>query len=163
MTTRLRCLMVCSVLSVSVAAARADDDPGLITGGHHSSAVIKRSSVFSWNEDINTRSQIYTLWGLYSEGFIPIPPYFALHPPVYYSAPIPRTYGYSPFAYPPGVMTPELQLGEVTQPETMHNPYVTPPDGPIPAAAGRTAMAPLRIVNPFIESPDVQLAHRPAE
>ncbi len=35
-------------------------------------------------------------------------PYFAAHPPVYYSQPVPRTYGYSPFAYPPNVMTPEV-------------------------------------------------------
>ena len=49
-------------------------------------------------------------------------PYFALHPPVYYSEPVPRTYGYSPFAYPPGVMTPEL-VGE-PQPVTINNPYV---------------------------------------
>ncbi|HEX4415634.1 MAG TPA: hypothetical protein VH107_18520 [Lacipirellulaceae bacterium] len=48
-------------------------------------------------------------------------PYFALHPPVYYSEPVPRTYGYSPFAYPPGVMTPEV-CGP--QPVTINNPYV---------------------------------------
>src|ERR1700742_789907 len=35
-------------------------------------------------------------------------PYYALHPPVYYSYPVPRTYGYSPFAYPPSVMTPDV-------------------------------------------------------
>src|SRR3954470_23644902 len=54
-------------------------------------------------------------------------PYFALHPPVYYSQPVPRTYGYSPFAYPPGVMTPEIACAP--QPVTINNPYVpsTPP------------------------------------
>ena len=35
-------------------------------------------------------------------------PYFAAHPPVYYSAPVPRTYGHSPFAYPPYFRTPEI-------------------------------------------------------
>src|SRR3954454_5104730 len=49
-------------------------------------------------------------------------PYFALHPPVYYSCPVPRTYGYSPFAYPPGTMTPDV-IGE-SQPVTINNPYV---------------------------------------
>ena len=49
-------------------------------------------------------------------------PYYALHPPVYYSYPVPRTYGYSPFAYPPGVMMPEVEM----QPQVIENPYVAP-------------------------------------
>lgn len=48
-------------------------------------------------------------------------PYYAAFPPVYYSAPVPRTYGYSPFAYPPGVMTPEL--AETAQPLEIINPH----------------------------------------
>ena len=36
----------------------------------------------------------------YSLGQIPVPPYFSLHPPVYYSQPVARSYGYSPYAYP---------------------------------------------------------------
>ena len=36
----------------------------------------------------------------YSSEYVP---YYAMHPPVYYSYPVPRPYGYSPFAYPPGV------------------------------------------------------------
>jgi hypothetical protein len=50
-------------------------------------------------------------------------PYHAAFPPVYYSYPVPRTYGYSPFAYPPGVMTPEV---EAPGPEVIENPYVEP-------------------------------------
>lgn len=82
-------------------------------------------------------------------------PYFALHPPVYYSEPVPRTYGYSPFAYPPGVMTPEI-VGE-PQPVTINNPYVPgakpaaveikPPDR---SASTSQAPEPLVIVNPFV-------------
>jgi hypothetical protein len=49
-------------------------------------------------------------------------PYYALHPPVYYSYPVPRPYGYSPFAYPPSVRTPEI-LG-FTEPEVIINPHV---------------------------------------
>jgi hypothetical protein len=49
-------------------------------------------------------------------------PYFALHPPVYYSQPVPRTYGYSPFAYPGYVMTPEVAMP--SQPLEITNPYV---------------------------------------
>ena len=49
-------------------------------------------------------------------------PYFAAHPPVYYSYPIPRTYGYTPFAYPPTVRTPDISLA--SSPQTIVNPYV---------------------------------------
>jgi hypothetical protein len=92
------------------------------------------------------------------------PPYFALHPPVYYSYPVPRTYGYSPFAYPGCVPTPDLHL-EFGEPGTIDNPYVPddqspvdPNNGPeLPGAAptaarDRTARAPLRIGNPFVET-----------
>ena len=63
-----------------------------------------------------------TIWDLYLRGDIPIPPYFALHPPVYYSYPVPRTYGYSPFAYPGHVRTPDVTMHE--EPTTIVNPYV---------------------------------------
>ena len=82
-------------------------------------------------------------------------PYYALHPPVYYSYPVPRTYGYSPFAYPPGVMTPEAAG---VQPLEIINPYVpTPQEKPVSAKKDRTAAVtaqpePLVIVNPFVSS-----------
>ena len=82
-------------------------------------------------------------------------PYFALHPPVYYSEPVPRTYGYSPFAYPPGTMTPEI-VSE-TQPVTINNPYVpvtTPASADVKpsdrSASASPAPEPLVIVNPFV-------------
>jgi hypothetical protein len=87
------------------------------------------------------------------------PPYFAMFPPVYYSVPVARTYGYSPFAYPPGVMTPEVQI-EV--PATIMNPFVAPknelPKGePTPAdnSSHRSASIgmPKRVqlvVNPYV-------------
>jgi hypothetical protein len=82
-------------------------------------------------------------------------PYFALHPPVYYSEPVPRTYGYSPFAYPPGTMTPEI-VGEA-QPVTINNPYApatTPAKAEVKpsdrSASASPAPEPLVIVNPFV-------------
>jgi hypothetical protein len=83
-------------------------------------------------------------------------PYFALHPPVCYSEPVPRTYGYSPFAYPPGVMTPEVSCAP--QPVTINNPYVpsaTPaasPAGATPdrSAATTSAVEPLVVINPYV-------------
>jgi hypothetical protein len=86
-------------------------------------------------------------------------PYFAAFPPVYYSQPVPRTYGYSPFAYPPGVMTPEVV--EAAEPQVIDNPYVEP----VPAAEGPAmtapntvdqttsvspARGPLEILNPYV-------------
>jgi len=56
----------------------------------------------------------------YSLGQVPVPPYFALHPPVYYSAPVPRTYGHSPYAYPGTFRTPEI---EAATPAMIENPH----------------------------------------
>jgi hypothetical protein len=86
-------------------------------------------------------------------------PYFALHPPVYYSYPVPRTYGYSPFAYPPGVMTPDVVID--AQPVTIINPHVESNKikAPQPAAdrsAAKSAQPePLVIVNPYVTPPMV--------
>lgn len=76
-------------------------------------------------------------------------PYFALYPPVYYSYSVPRTYGYSPFAYPPGVMTPEV---ESVAPAVMINPYVPQKRSP-KAVIERTAGGPVTIINPFVVQP----------
>jgi hypothetical protein len=60
------------------------------------------------------------------------PPFYAMFPPVYYSYPVPRPYGYSPFAYPPGTMTPEV-LTDIAS-STITNPYVVPESiKPVPA------------------------------
>ncbi|HEX5446769.1 MAG TPA: hypothetical protein VFW87_23325 [Pirellulales bacterium] len=89
---------------------------------------------------------------LYDAGPIP---YYSLNPPVYYSQPVPRTYGYSPFAYPPGYLTPEI---EWEQPKVMVNPHV-PQKSSAPARRStlldRTTAAPKRIVNPYV---DLELA-----
>ena len=85
-------------------------------------------------------------------------PYFAAHPPVYYSYPVPRTYGYSPFAYPPHVMTPDVVMSEA-HPVQIINPYV--PSSKQDSAAGQDQSAatapqtnsqpqPLVIINPYV-------------
>ncbi len=48
-------------------------------------------------------------------------PYFALHPPVYYSYPVARTYGLLPYPYLPAPVTRDI-LRPV--PHTIVNPYV---------------------------------------
>ena len=88
---------------------------------------------------------------LYDAGPVP---YFSLYPPVYYSHPVPRTYGYSPFAYPPGYLTPQI---EFEQPKVMLNPHVPQKSATKPAqrsapAADRTTSVPKVIANPFVES-----------
>lgn len=86
-------------------------------------------------------------------------PYFAAHPPVYYSYPVPRTYGYSPFAYPPGVMTPEVEMG-ADVPVEIVNPYVPSSQQTSEAATDQTAATaeaqpePLVIMNPFVRNLD---------
>jgi len=57
-------------------------------------------------------------------------PYFAAHPPVYYSYIVPRPYGYSPHAYVPGIVTPSFELG--AGPLRITNPYWVQPRGDYP-------------------------------
>jgi len=73
-------------------------------------------------------------------------PYFALYPPVYYSLPVPRTYGYSPFAYPPGTMTPELLEPEIK----VYEGPTKPAGGLREGKRARVAVAPLRLHNPYL-------------
>ena len=82
----------------------------------------------------------------YSLGQIPVPPYFSLHPPVYYSVPVPRTYGYSPFAYPGSVRTPEVAI---EQPEMIENPHVEQSDAVLKTNNTKTASYQI-INNPYV-------------
>ncbi|RMF41024.1 MAG: hypothetical protein D6753_10430 [Planctomycetota bacterium] len=90
--------------------------------------------------------------------YIPPPPYFAMHPPVYYGQRYTRPYGASPFA-----AWPQLQPSAAYRPErhtdrwqTITNPYA-PCCSSTPAAAVEPAVVaepvapvePLVIDNPF--------------
>ena len=94
----------------------------------------------------------YNYGALYNSLYYRVP-HFAAHPPVYYSYPVPRPYGYSPFAYPPYVKTPEI-LG-VAEPEMIINPYVPSSHEPSSETGdqltGTSAPQPLVIHNPFVE------------
>ena len=94
----------------------------------------------------------YSYWygygspGIYSSSI----PYFSLFPPVYYSYHVSRTYGYSPFAYPPGVMTPG---SEFVGPTIIQNVYPAGEGGE--TSSGRVeGPPPLRIDNPYVDQPD---------
>lgn len=99
----------------------------------------------------------YYGYSSYSREYIP---YFAQHPPVYYSYPVPRTYGWSPYAYPPGTMTPELDLPGAAAPTTYRNPFYKPESKTESTASAKSegSTAALRIVNPFVAG----AADRPA-
>lgn len=98
-------------------------------------------------------------WGGYDLGYLYGTmaynvPHFAAFPPVYYSYPVPRTYGYSPFAYPPGTMTPEIEMG-AEQPVTIENPYVPSTQNAAKATVDQSASSakqpqPLVIINPYV-------------
>lgn len=81
-------------------------------------------------------------------------PYYAAFPPVYYSVPVPRTYGYSPFAYPPGVRTPEIAADAM--PVEIINPHFQPTSTSEPEVKAdqmteaSNSMQPLVVVNPYL-------------
>ncbi len=79
-------------------------------------------------------------------------PYYALHPPVYYSYPISRPYGWSPFPHAPlPYAAQRLEPAvRVAQPLTIRNPYVV---GAAAAGEASTSGQPLRIVNPYVQGP----------
>ncbi len=89
-------------------------------------------------------------------------PYYSAFPPVYYSAPVPRSYGYSPFAYPPGTMTPEIV--ETVSAQEIVNPYVVPTSteasAPQEDQVTKSESPPeaLVVMNPFVESNLVRTA-----
>jgi hypothetical protein len=99
-------------------------------------------------------------YGLYGSRVNDVP-YFSMFPPVYYSLPVPRTYGWSPFAYPPGTMTPEV---EPAQPQDMVNPYV--PQNKEKGEAKPTSMhtaayrapTPQVLINPYVQAAKVAAA-----
>jgi hypothetical protein len=91
-------------------------------------------------------------WGgsIYAADTRGLPPYFSLFPPVYYSYPVPRTYGYSPFAYPLGSPTPEVTITD-SNAQIMINPYVPKSQPSAAGPAEKTVGGPLTIVNPYVE------------
>jgi len=74
------------------------------------------------------------------------PPYFAMFPPVYYSGITPRPYGFSPFAYPPGVMTPQPSVVSTGG----YRRYARRPVASRASTASAPRPAPVIIENPFV-------------
>ena len=90
-------------------------------------------------------------------GFVPQPPYYAIHPPVYYSAQIMRRpYGASPFAwpatYPPFTQQMiESQSVSSAEPAMFINPYVQGNGGgQLPPPRTSSSVQPQLIINPYV-------------
>jgi hypothetical protein len=68
-------------------------------------------------------------WG-YQTGRIPTPPYFAIHPPVYYGKRVGMPYGNSTVTRPPREIVdfyPSMQpVVHIRQPQLILNPFVSP-------------------------------------
>lgn len=86
-------------------------------------------------------------YGLYGLGKMFPPPYHAVHPPVYYSQPVPRPYGFSPYALPPGMQPAESLV--LVEPEEIMNPYVEEVEAEPAAAENNVTARPQWILNPF--------------
>ncbi len=88
----------------------------------------------------------------YGLGQVPVPPYFALHPPVYYSHPVKAAYGLSPYAALPRVAqaTPE--------PELVMNPFITEEEREAKPDVDQVTQAepkPRMILNPFVSQEEI--------
>jgi hypothetical protein len=68
-----------------------------------------------------------------------------LQPPVYYSQPVARPYGYSPYAYPRWIETPEPK--PAVKPAMVSNPFVAPKVKQDKPSEGATAQM---IFNPYV-------------
>jgi hypothetical protein len=75
------------------------------------------------------------------------PPFYALYPPVYYSRPVARAYGFSPFAYPPGYSTPQNYVSAPLGTQTSDIYDAGAPSG---SAVAVNAPTPLMVENPFV-------------
>ena len=75
-------------------------------------------------------------WTGYRHFTRPDIPYYAINPPVYYSHPVKRPYGFSPYAWLPAYERP-----------------IAPPAAGGAGSHGRSRPAPLKIVNPYVAKP----------
>ncbi len=88
-------------------------------------------------------------------------PHFAAHPPVYYSYPVARPYGYSPFAYLPHVQTPEIV--EAVAPQEIINSFYVPNATKVEKPSEDTTtqrdkqVEPLLVINPYVAQPKTEL------
>lgn len=92
----------------------------------------------------------------YSSGRIPTPPYFAIHPPVYYGLRVGMPYGDSPFARPPRAISRVTYASPKkapARPVVINNPYVSTEEL---ASTDKTAPSKPRVIlNPYVNTEPV--------
>jgi hypothetical protein len=118
----MKCRILCGVIGLLVAGS------GLAQAHNCSSYPFPYlPSAGCWNEDV---------------------PYFALHPPVYYSHPI-----YLPYGYPSDYSS-QARVVEVKPvvPLIIQNPHMTP-KSPTRPTSNSTTQGPQRIINPYVDQP----------
>jgi len=82
---------------------------------------------------------------------IPTPPYFSLHPPVYYGPRILyRPYGNSPFAYPSWYERPTVGPETPAGPKFIVNPYYRPKNDSETREASYVPAEARAVANPFV-------------
>ena len=123
---------------VAIAAFAVTNSSRADGGGYYGSA-------FPWFGYGNNGPAAYAL------GNVPTPPYFALHPPVYYSHPVARPYGSSPFACPCDCHHRDHESSR----RIVINPYIeTQPRELATKAQTNVAVVPTRVANPFYQAAD---------
>ncbi|HEX3654832.1 MAG TPA: hypothetical protein VHV55_03450 [Pirellulales bacterium] len=75
-------------------------------------------------------------------------PQYSLFPPVYYKHPTPRSYGFSPYAYPPGFTTPDVSA--TSRRTVIVNDYV--PQSSSAKESTNRQPEPLVMSNPYVKS-----------
>ena len=168
--TRFRILLVAAVavagISLTPSISRAQAGAGVIVGGRaaiNARGVIaargprgalgaargvnlRRGAAFPFNSfGFRSSSSLYGL------GYVPVPPYFALHPPVYYGDRVHSSYGLSPFAGGPYGPMPR----QAAAPAMIINRTVPPAKTDQKDATQTAAVEPQLIINPFVKQPEV--------
>jgi hypothetical protein len=127
----LPCAALCLALTFGVKTASADCGSGWGVDN-------------CWFGNLNAYGASGTLYG---SNYLSVPPYFSIHPPVYYSHNYYRPYGWSPFAQS-GNMVPNFSR---PRPLVVMNPHVDVKANA--ATAPQDAMATSELIhNPFFVS-----------
>jgi hypothetical protein len=132
----------------------------VLTGASDSQALAQFGWWGAWPGCYPYLSAPYT----YSYGSVPTPPYFAIHPPVYYGPRIRMAYGHSPIARPPLTVVDVGTRGE--SPEAplqtglaIRNPFVA--DASAQSGHATVAARPQIVVNPYFSPDEPQASSEP--
>jgi len=95
---------------------------------------------------------------VYGLGLVPVPPYYAIHPPVYYGHRVFRSYGDSPLArHPAPAPVVQARARMILNPHVLHK-IEAKPVAP-KKEEKKVAMNSLIIVNPYYHAEDKLVSH----